>query len=343
MSMDFRMSQTIYNPSDHKWKTPAQIRSISLPNIPNKKYYTGLRIIEKIIEIKGAKKFKQRNVSTDQAVPILDLQNLKFEDAQKEFRRMTNTTHYAQVFGQKPKMQEDYEILKYKKFTDLQISTILKHQPCQFVESWLSLNDQQEFTGQLYLTLRDIYTVIRNQQPPKSLASVDYVHSKQDANAKAPRYDKLILQHKGKKPVQQKRIDIQQELSILKRLNLSLNRKNNNMKYQFAEPIIDPKQFKQNFFQGCGNITAYCELNDPKITDYQETFKGKQIYSKFDEGKKDFNTSCCIGGVIPDPAFMSKTTQKFENYKNELKTITQRFLRTAQETMDNRSMQANQR
>jgi len=54
-----------------------------------------LRIIEKIIEIKGAKRFKQRNVSTDHAVPILDLQNLKFEDAQKEFRRMTNTTHYA--------------------------------------------------------------------------------------------------------------------------------------------------------------------------------------------------------------------------------------------------------
>lgn len=32
---------------------------------------------------------------------------------------MTNTTHYAQFYGMKPKALEDYEILKYKKFSDL--------------------------------------------------------------------------------------------------------------------------------------------------------------------------------------------------------------------------------
>lgn len=45
--------------------------------------------------MKGAKRFKQRNVSTDNKVPTLDFHNLKYEDAQKEFRRITNTTHYA--------------------------------------------------------------------------------------------------------------------------------------------------------------------------------------------------------------------------------------------------------
>lgn len=50
---------------------------------------------------------------------MLDLDNLNYDEAYKEYRKMTNTTHYAQFYGMKPKMQEDYEILKFKKFTEL--------------------------------------------------------------------------------------------------------------------------------------------------------------------------------------------------------------------------------
>lgn len=50
----------------------------------------------------------------------------------------------------KPKAQEDYEILKYKKFSDLQLSTILKPNVSHFVESWLKINDQEEYTGCIY-------------------------------------------------------------------------------------------------------------------------------------------------------------------------------------------------
>ncbi len=49
------------------------------------------------------------------------------------------------------------------------------------------------------------------------------------------------------------------------------------MKFKFPEPLFDPKDFKQKFFKGNGNITGFCELNDPKLSDYQMTFKGKQI------------------------------------------------------------------
>eukprot|EP00347_Sterkiella_histriomuscorum_P014305 403361381 len=366
--MALNMSQTLYNPSDHKWKTPQQVRSLSLPNIPNKKYMEivkeivkgdyvhclhswiaslseqhkrGLRVVEKIIEIKGAKRFKQRNTSQNKAGASLDLVNLKYDDAQKEFRKMTNTTHYAQFYGMKPKAQEDYEILKFKRLSELQMATIIKPHITQFIENWIRINDQEEYTGALYQTLREIYTVIRNQQPPKTLVQQDFIHVKLDPNARAPRYDKLILQHKGKKVVEKQEVDLEQEMSTLKRLNLSINRKKQNLKFKFPEPLFDPKQFKQSFFSGHGNITGFCDLNDPKLTDYQETFKGKQIINKFDRVKRDFHTSICGGGVIPDPASMGKTTQKFENYKSELKTITQRFLRTAQNSMEFRSSHQN--
>ena len=59
-----------------------------------------MRVIEKIIEIKGGKKFKLRNESVNQkAVQGVDYRSLKYEDAYKEFRKITNTTHYASAFG----------------------------------------------------------------------------------------------------------------------------------------------------------------------------------------------------------------------------------------------------
>jgi hypothetical protein len=48
------------------------------------------------------------------------------EEAQREFRKMTTTTHYAQFFGVKPKLQEDSEILRFKRLSDLLIATVLK-------------------------------------------------------------------------------------------------------------------------------------------------------------------------------------------------------------------------
>lgn len=72
------------------------------------------------------------------------------------------------------------------------------------------------------------------------------------------------------------------------------------MKFKFPEPLFDPKQFKQRFFNGNGNITGFCELKDPKLSDYQMNFKGKQLAERTID-KRDFNTSCCVGGIIPDP------------------------------------------
>ena len=35
------------------------------------------------------------------------------------------------------------------------------------------------------------------------------------------------------------------------------------------------KELKQQFFAGKGNITSYCEITDPKLTAYQDVYKGK--------------------------------------------------------------------
>ena len=54
---------------------------------------------------------------------------------------MTNISNYAQFYGMKPKMLEDYEILKYKRFKELPISSILKPHIVNYVDNWLHIND----------------------------------------------------------------------------------------------------------------------------------------------------------------------------------------------------------
>jgi len=85
-------------------------------NEDNKK---GLRVLHKIMEVDGKKRFKVDAPTGDQKQEILikDVYSVPFEEAQKEFRKITNVTHYATIFGSKPKQAQDFEILKYKKFS----------------------------------------------------------------------------------------------------------------------------------------------------------------------------------------------------------------------------------
>ena len=48
---------------------------------------------------------------------IKDVYAVPYEEAQKEFRKLTNVSNYATFFGSKPKMTQDYEILRHKKFS----------------------------------------------------------------------------------------------------------------------------------------------------------------------------------------------------------------------------------
>lgn len=51
---------------------------------------------------------------------------MNIDDAKKMLRKIHNTTQYCTNFGEKPKAQEDFMILKYKKFSELPIASIIK-------------------------------------------------------------------------------------------------------------------------------------------------------------------------------------------------------------------------
>jgi len=138
----------------------------------------GLRVISKIMEVDGRKRFKldglavaAKNAAAPRDLSLKDVQTVPIGEAQKAFRKMTNSTQYASFFGSKPPDAGDYEILKYKKFSQLKISSILKPHVVSTIERWLGINDQEEFTRRVYTTVRDLFTAIKNQEAPISLAA----------------------------------------------------------------------------------------------------------------------------------------------------------------------------
>lgn len=62
-------------------------------------------------------------------------------NARAHFRKITTQTSYCKTFGERPKAQEDFSILKNKKFSDLGITKILKPQVVQILNRWLEIND----------------------------------------------------------------------------------------------------------------------------------------------------------------------------------------------------------
>ena len=84
--------------------------------------------------------------------------------------------------------------MKSKKFTDLPIASILKPQVRQILNRWLEINDQDKFTGRIYFTVREMFTVVRN-----SVADIPTSHDsfiKGKPIAKAPRFDMMITRLK---------------------------------------------------------------------------------------------------------------------------------------------------
>jgi hypothetical protein len=55
----------------------------------------------------------------------LDISKMSAEDAKKVFRKLANTTTHCRTFGEKPTAAADFNILKNKRFSELEISKVL--------------------------------------------------------------------------------------------------------------------------------------------------------------------------------------------------------------------------
>jgi len=103
---------------------------------------------------------------------------------------MNNKTSYCKQFGEPPKAAEDFVVLKQKKFRELDISKYCLELPSMFIEKWLLINDVDEFISKIYFTIRELYTLIKNQEIPNTTGNAFLTGKPAE---KVPRFDKMIL------------------------------------------------------------------------------------------------------------------------------------------------------
>lgn len=157
------------------------------------------------MDVKGAKKFKPiENMETEQSpvgikkspsamtIPRMsprstrfshfasnhgpDASSFDFEEfdhksAKALYRKLNYQTAYQKQYGEPPKAAEDFQVMKQKKFRDIEISRYFEKLPTIYVEKWLLINENDELISQLYFTCREMFTVIKNMDVNKTTNS----------------------------------------------------------------------------------------------------------------------------------------------------------------------------
>ena len=86
-----------------------------------------------------------------------------YNAAKQTFRKMSVKSSYNRQFGDRPQEEEAFHIVKKKRFSELDFSSILKPNVCAMIEKWIIGDSDEEFTSRVFFTLRAMYTICRGK------------------------------------------------------------------------------------------------------------------------------------------------------------------------------------
>lgn len=146
-------------------------------------------MLKTVLELRGEKRFRRARGNSS-AVEQREKDDNSFEmnKAKITLRRIANKSSYNRSFGERPKDEEAYRIVKKNKFSELDFTSILKPEPLAMLEKWVQFNNEDEFTARVYFTLRSMYTKIRGQATFNTTSREHFIDAPQFAG-KAPRFD----------------------------------------------------------------------------------------------------------------------------------------------------------
>lgn len=113
-------------------------------------------MLKAILDLKGEKRFRrQRNTEIGF---VEDKTN-----ARNTFRQMNNKTSYNRHFGERPKEEEAFKVVNKKRFSELDLASILKPEAMMMIEKWIANESEEEFTARVFFTLREMYTIVKGK------------------------------------------------------------------------------------------------------------------------------------------------------------------------------------
>lgn len=195
---------------------------------------------------------------------------------------MVKTTYRVQ-FGEPPRAAEDFNVMKSKRFRELEISKFFKSDIVSGIETWLNNNPADNQVSQIYFTCRNLHTFIKQHEVPNTTHNHFYTPKK--IVDRAPRFDQIIAQNK--KMFQPKKNSTastgpsgRQLIDELVKSKMNLNKPNatgstfggssNGQMWSAAK--IGQKMMRGQPY----NILAMVHSTDPNRSDYQTTFQGLQ-------------------------------------------------------------------
>lgn len=107
---------------------------------------------------------KKQSLSPENNFGVPDINSMSLTDARSYYRKMLNQTSYQRQFGEPPKAEEEFLVLKTKKFSQLEISRFFKKEVQGYIQNWLDTSPSESQISLLYFTAREIYTFIKQAQ-----------------------------------------------------------------------------------------------------------------------------------------------------------------------------------
>lgn len=263
------------------------------------------------------KRFKKS--PTDEMSHDLPDDVTKASNAKEIFRKMTQMTQYQRQLGDKPKDKQDFNVLQSKPLLKLQCSQVLKPHIAQLLSKWLTINDQDKFTSRIFYTIREMFTVCKNQ-----LADVPTSQENHAAHvelmATPPRFDRMITGIENGRRAKESKIaqrTFSQRASAIQRFKRSgfeaidykIGSKHRDQtpgrldpkSIYLGPPMIDTKAFKQAFLKGEKDAVLYCDPNEHNASSYQNNLKGMQVRGLAQAQILNHNRTSYVGPTMPDP------------------------------------------
>lgn len=294
--------------------------------------------------MKGQKRFKKVGGSGVGDLAFDDMKQVG--DAKDYFRKKMNQTSYAATFGDKPKAAEAFSILKTKKFNELYYNEILVPEASQILTRWLAINDQDMFTGRIYFTVREMYTVIKNQVAIVPTSHDTFANASKLPGQDPPRFDKIlqsiITRNRNASCNTGKQLTELEKIKRYKFVDIKIGSKEASylhpamreskygpIRYD-GPPIIDIPAYKQDFLKGDKEVVFIGDPSSPHPSTYANNFKGKQPDDRAEIWDDRRTSFACM--TSPDPATMSFTRQRWNELAVDRLRLSRRMFKSGRNT-----------
>jgi hypothetical protein len=112
-------------------------------------------------------------------------------------RKLNYCSSYERFFGRYVEVSRgECEILKYKKFSELPIVSILNPMATSYLENWTLLGEDDKYLNLCLHTIRSIYTYLKNLKPKITNYTETYRQAKKHEIMSPSRFDTIEKQVK---------------------------------------------------------------------------------------------------------------------------------------------------